>query len=248
MTVVNNGTIQNQINISDFEEPSKDEKEFAKKIRGIYGFRDPKLLRNIMRANLEGRGFKESLKALDISYEAHKDAARDGGESYFIHPFTMARTALMNPESDDNLIATILLHDVVEDTDRTVDSLNVNDVIKYAVSLITKDKCDDPTKKQIMTEIYIHNLRKSVYALIGKGYDSLNNLNTMEGALSLKRKKKKIIETHELLIPELQRAKTDPMFTDFRSTLSSLRQELKIRVMNGAIVHRIELRPINDLT
>ena len=60
----------------------------------------------------------ETKKAMCLMFEAHKDATDKSGIPYVFHPFHVA-------EQMDDEISTVvaLLHDVVEDTDYTLDDL-----------------------------------------------------------------------------------------------------------------------------
>ena len=60
----------------------------------------------------------DTKKAIRLMYEAHKDALDKSGVPYVFHPFHVA-------EQMDDEISTVvaLLHDVVEDTDYTLDDL-----------------------------------------------------------------------------------------------------------------------------
>ena len=57
-------------------------------------------------------------KALKISFKAHKDQVDKSGLPYVYHPFHLAEQ--MN---DENSTCVALLHDVVEDTDISLDDL-----------------------------------------------------------------------------------------------------------------------------
>ena len=74
-------------------------------------------------------------KALKISFDAHKNQVDKSGMPYVYHPFHLAE------QMDDELSTCVaLLHDVVEDTDITLDELRndgfPNEVIE-ALSLMT---------------------------------------------------------------------------------------------------------------
>ena len=62
-------------------------------------------------------------KAFKISLEAHKDMRRKSGEPYILHPLTVAQICVKELGLDSISIICALLHDVVEDTDLTLDYL-----------------------------------------------------------------------------------------------------------------------------
>ncbi|MBQ7170299.1 MAG: HD domain-containing protein [Synergistaceae bacterium] len=57
-------------------------------------------------------------KAIDLSYDAHHGQKDKAGRPYFTHPFTVAMS--MDTEAE---ICAALLHDVIEDTNITLDDL-----------------------------------------------------------------------------------------------------------------------------
>lgn len=76
-------------------------------------------------------------KAMKISFLAHKEQTDKSGIPYIFHPFHIAEQ--MN---DEYSVCTALLHDVVEDTEITIEELE-NDFpseITEAIKLLTHDK------------------------------------------------------------------------------------------------------------
>ncbi|MFC2057419.1 RelA/SpoT family protein [Campylobacterota bacterium] len=61
-------------------------------------------------------------KALELSLEAHKGQVRKSGEPYIVHPILVAAiTAKIS--NDEMMVQAALLHDVVEDTNATIEDL-----------------------------------------------------------------------------------------------------------------------------
>lgn len=74
-------------------------------------------------------------KALKLSFEAHKDQLDKSGMPYVFHPFHLAEQM-----TDEDTTVVALLHDVVEDTDYTLDDLRVmgfNEKVIEAIGLMT---------------------------------------------------------------------------------------------------------------
>jgi len=75
--------------------------------------------------------------ALKLCFEAHKDQLDKSGMPYVFHPFHLAEQM-----TDENTTVVALLHDVIEDTDLTLDrlyDLGFNEDVISAISLMTHD-------------------------------------------------------------------------------------------------------------
>ena len=64
-------------------------------------------------------------KAFIISKKAHANQYRSSGEQYFTHPLAVANV-LIDMKLDSSTIITALLHDVVEDSDVSLDLIKMN--------------------------------------------------------------------------------------------------------------------------
>lgn len=76
-------------------------------------------------------------KAMKIAYNAHKDQTDKNGIPYIYHPIHLAEQM-----DDENTICVALLHDVVEDTDITLEELKsegFHDEVIAALKLLTHD-------------------------------------------------------------------------------------------------------------
>ena len=73
------------------------------------------------------RTTEEQLQRIIASYrfaaEAHKTQLRRSGEPYITHPIAVASILARELEMTDNTVITAFLHDVVEDTDHTVEEI-----------------------------------------------------------------------------------------------------------------------------
>jgi GTP pyrophosphokinase len=61
--------------------------------------------------------------AFDITVDAHRDQRRKSGEAYVFHPIAVAKIVASEIGLDAVSIAAALLHDVVEDTEYTLDDI-----------------------------------------------------------------------------------------------------------------------------
>ena len=77
-------------------------------------------------------------KALQLSFEAHKNQVDKSGMPYVYHPFHLAEQM-----KTEETVIVALLHDVVEDTDYTLDNIRAMgfpDSVVKALALMTHDK------------------------------------------------------------------------------------------------------------
>lgn len=77
-------------------------------------------------------------RALKLSYEAHKDQVDKSGVPYVFHPFHLAEQM-----QDEATTCVALLHDIIEDTDYTLDDLSskgFSDEIVSAIVRMTHNK------------------------------------------------------------------------------------------------------------
>lgn len=182
-----------------------------------------------LRGFLIGAELKESMKALQFSREKHAGQVRKTGVPYIMHPLRMACYAIALGIRDDNIIATILLHDVVEDCNIPLSSLPVNDTIRRSVNYMTFKILPEETKEEAKKRYY-NQLIESREALICKAIDRYDNLSDMVGVLNEEAVRKNIRETAEYLLPVLKKGK-----------------EKWVDLSNIIFVLRTNLRTINDI-
>ena len=79
-------------------------------------------------------------KAFNFARQAHKGVRRLSGEPYIMHPIAVARIAVEEMELGSTSICAALLHDVVEDTDYTVEDISniFGERIAHIVDGLTK--------------------------------------------------------------------------------------------------------------
>ena len=153
------------------------------------------------------RNFKlaDTLKAVDFSVEAHQGQTRKKSDTpYIYHPLNMACHALSMGITEDTILAALLLHDVIEDCNKTADELPVNDEVKEIVLLVSHEKINDAGREE-MLDAYYGAIEKNPKAALVKCIDRCNNLTTMSWGLSRERIYRMIIET-ERYYPRLLKA------------------------------------------
>lgn len=187
-----------------------------------------------LRGFLVGARMDDSLRALSLARSKHKDQKRKNGVPYIVHPLSMASYAVALGIRDDNVIATILLHDVCEDCNTEVETLPFNAAIKTGVRYMTIKKFATDKSKIETKRRYFSELLESKEALICKALDRYNNLCDMPFALSNDAIGKNVAETEVLLIPTLKEAKeqwvelSDLLFV-LRNNIRSVNNILKLQ-------------------
>lgn len=122
--------------------------------------------------------------AFEMAHLAHKDQKRKTGAPYIIHPIAVATIAAEELELDANTVCAAFLHDVVEDTEYTIDDIRVRfgDDVAFLVDVVTKRKKDRyRNSKQIDNyQQILESVHYDVRALLVKLADRLHNMRTLD--------------------------------------------------------------------
>ena len=124
-------------------------------------------------------------KAYALAQSAHKGQKRKSGEPFVVHPVAVA-TMLADMDMDLATVIAGMLHDTVEDTDVTLDTIaeQFGSDIAYLVDGVTKLKHIPMTTKE---ELQAENLRKmflsmasDIRVIVIKLVDRLHNMRTLQ--------------------------------------------------------------------
>ncbi len=124
-------------------------------------------------------------KAYEVASLAHKDQKRESGEPYIIHPLNVCMN-LVNLNADGASLCAGMLHDVVEDTDYTLEQIEevFGADVAFLVDGVTKisnlhfSSKDEATNANIRR--LINSLNEDVRIIIIKLCDRLHNMQTLE--------------------------------------------------------------------
>ncbi|UXH43959.1 HD domain-containing protein [Rossellomorea vietnamensis] len=138
--------------------------------------------------------------ALEFTERAHLGQKRATGEPYVCHPFTVCEI-LMHYKADSTTLIAALLHDVVEDTDCSLE--DIEDQFGPQVALIV-DGLTKFEKGSINKELYhalnseklLSHAAKDIRVAIVKIADRLHNMRT----LGIKKIEKKVPYANETLV------------------------------------------------
>ncbi|MEL6916553.1 MAG: RelA/SpoT family protein [Bacteroidota bacterium] len=145
-----------------------------------------KELLRISYQNLSAKDKKLIRSAFDVAVDAHKDQRRKSGEAYIFHPIAVAKIVASEIGLDAVSIASALLHDVVEDTEYTLDDIErmFGETVARIVDGLTKIA---HLKKDMNISQQAENFRKmlltlhdDVRVIIIKIADRYHNMLTMD--------------------------------------------------------------------
>jgi guanosine-3',5'-bis(diphosphate) 3'-pyrophosphohydrolase len=162
-------------------------------------------LENKVRANRPHEDLSPLQKAFSFAAELHSDQLRDSGEPYMVHPLMVAHI-LADMQMDMVCLETGLLHDVVEDTDVSLETLrkNFGEEVARCVDGVTKlNKLYFYSREERQAE----SVRKMLLAMVTdirvilvKLADRLHNMRTLS-CLSRERQERIAHETLEIYAP-----------------------------------------------
>ena len=133
-------------------------------------------------------------KAIYWARKYHSDQKRKSGEPYYFHPLAVAYM-ISDYNLKTDIIAASILHDLIEDTEVTVEMIQgtFGERIAEMVDRLTRDRPDGTklTVEQVINNAY-HLKDKEV--LLIKLFDRLHNIQTIE-SMSVEKTEKAISET-----------------------------------------------------
>jgi guanosine-3',5'-bis(diphosphate) 3'-pyrophosphohydrolase len=170
--------------------------------------RQPQSLDSLIKA-IKGRTPKVDLREIQRAYafaeDSHRGQKRLSGEDFIEHPLAVAEI-MADLGMDQTTLQAALLHDVVEDTQLTLEDIRAEfgDQVTQIVDGLTKlDKIKFRSREQEQAE----NVRKMIIAmardirvLLIKLADRLHNMRTLE-VFSRQKQQEKATETLEIYAP-----------------------------------------------
>ena len=172
-------------------------------------------LKALMESYGTGYDYDMVKRAFELCVTAHEGQKRQTDEDYYIHPFNVAKI-IVSLGMDTQSIAAALLHDVVEDTDTSLEDITkkFGPEVALLVDGVTKiGRLNFSTKEQQQAE----SLRKMLIAMgqdirviIIKLADRLHNMRTLD-AMTPQKQRDKSVETLEVYAPIAHRLGIRPV-------------------------------------
>ncbi len=145
-------------------------------------------------------------KAFKFAIDAHKNQKRDEGVPYIIHPVAVAKI-LTDLKLDSATITTGLLHDTIEDTKVTYETVKkeFGEEVAKLVDGVTKisaleDKASSDSKAENFRKLIIAT-SKDIRVLLVKLADRLHNMRTIKFVKNKEKMVRKAKETMEIYAP-----------------------------------------------
>lgn len=154
------------------------------------------------------RGDKPLLRrAFEMAADAHKDMRRKSGEPYILHPLAVARIVVEEISLGVTSAICALLHDVVEDTDYTLEDIQQEFGIQVAKIIDGLTKIANVVESNAETSMQAENFKKILLALaedprviLIKLGDRLHNMRTL-GSMAHEKQLKICYETTYIYAP-----------------------------------------------
>lgn len=138
---------------------------------------------DVIRQRVSGEDVERIRRAFEFAREAHASQKRKTGEPYILHPIAVATIAAEELMLETNAVIAAFLHDVVEDTEHSIEEIRsmFGDDVAYLVKIVTKQK-----KAKYVESKQIDNYRQmldsvqyDIRALLVKLADRLHNMRTL---------------------------------------------------------------------
>lgn len=162
-------------------------------------------LEELMKKQEESYDYKLVRKAFEVCVEAHKGQFRKSHEEFYFHPYSVAKI-IVQLGMDSESIAAALLHDVVEDTDITIEQIKQQFGAEVALLVdgVTKiGRIQYTTREQQQAESLrkmLIAMGKDIRVIIIKLADRLHNMRTLD-SLPEQKQRDKSLETIEIYAP-----------------------------------------------
>jgi len=133
--------------------------------------------------------------AFDVAVDAHSEQRRKSGEAYIFHPIAVAKIVASEIGLDATSIAAALLHDVVEDTEYTLNDIDrifgptVARIVDGLTKIANIEMTEDVSMQAENFRKMLLTLNEDIRVIIIKIADRLHNMQTMDSMPAYKQRK-----------------------------------------------------------
>ena len=186
------------------------------------------------------RNYTQTLIALAVARRMHEGQYRKDGTPYFVHPLKVCSTLINYGIDDDAVLASALLHDVLEDCKdklpmggkELVSEYGLSHEVFEIITLLTKEQGLDDYE----LSVYFDKIKRNPKALLVKLSDRLHNSCTLY-SFTPEKMKKYLRETNIFIIEIARYGKNYyPQYTNafsiLKSNIYSLVHTLEVVVEN----------------
>ena len=144
-------------------------------------------------------------RAFKFAYLAHQGVKRASGEPYYLHPVEVAKIMAVQFGIDDESVVAALLHDVVEDTEITLEEIRTHfgDTVAQLIDGLTKIMGVFQSRNSKQAETFMKlllSMADDIRVVLIKFADRLHNMRTISH-LPRQKQLSKASETQELYAP-----------------------------------------------
>ena len=184
-------------------------------------------------------------KAYNFAVKAHSNQKRASGDPYSVHPIEVANI-LTELKLDSATITTGLLHDTIEDTFATYETIKVEfglevaDLVDGVTKISVLENTASPSSKAENFRKLILATSKDIRVLLVKIADRLHNMRTIKAITKDEKRKRIAQETMEIYAPladrmgihrirdELEDLSFEILNNDARSLIQKKLDEIKV--------------------
>ena len=188
-------------------------------------------------------------KAYDFAVKAHRNQKRASGDPYSVHPIEVANI-LTDLKLDSATITTGLLHDTIEDTFATYETIKgefgieVADLVDGVTKISALENTASPNSKAENFRKLILATSKDIRVLLVKIADRLHNMRTIKAIKSVEKRQRISQETMEIYAPladrmgmhrirdELEDLSFEILNNDARKLIQKRLEEIKFNKRN----------------
>lgn len=151
-----------------------------------------------------GVSLDKTRRALSFARTKHEGQIRKDGRDFYEHPTEVLMLLLDLKIDDDELLASSILHDLVEDERCRIDEIEerFGKDVAHLVRLQTKEPGET-------VKAYFARVASDVRSIIGKAADRFSNLTDAIAAYELDRLIRYVDETVEYVLPMIKRARLE---------------------------------------